>query len=112
LALIFLANLWLIQLISSRLYGLYHAFCRCSHTLYLGFNPLKPQKREKRKWRHYVQCNGGGDKFTTTKVLRQCPLVLQVKVGWRGSKTVGSGEGREMKSGAKREVEQGPSALN
>jgi hypothetical protein len=37
------------------------------------------------------------------KVPRQCPLVLLVKLGCR--------EGREMKSGARREVEQGLTAF-
>jgi hypothetical protein len=32
-------------------------------------------------------------KFTSMKVPRQCPLVLLVKVGWRGGKTFGCEEG-------------------
>jgi hypothetical protein len=31
-------------------------------------------------------------KFTAMKVPRQCPLVLLVKVGWRGGKTFGREE--------------------
>jgi hypothetical protein len=38
------------------------------------------------------------------KVHRQCPLVLLVKVDWRGGKTFGSG--------ARGETEQGPTVLN
>jgi hypothetical protein len=34
-------------------------------------------------------------KFTAMKVPRQCPLVLLVKVGWRGDKTFGCEEGRD-----------------
>jgi hypothetical protein len=36
------------------------------------------------------------------KVPRQCPLVLLVKVGWRGGKTFGSEEGRDEKWSKKR----------
>jgi hypothetical protein len=52
--------------------------------------------------------NGREHKFTfaATKVPRQCPLVLLVKVG----SVFGSGKGR-MKSGARREVEQGLTAF-
>jgi hypothetical protein len=32
------------------------------------------------------------DKFTAMNVPRQCPLVLLVKVGWRGGKTSGGEE--------------------
>jgi hypothetical protein len=32
-------------------------------------------------------------KFTAMKVPRQCPLVLLIKVGWRGGKTFGCEEG-------------------
>jgi hypothetical protein len=35
---------------------------------------------------------GGRAKFTAKKVAMQCPLVLLVKVGWRGGKTVGCEE--------------------
>jgi hypothetical protein len=38
---------------------------------------------------------GGRAKFTAMKVPRQCPLVLLVKVGWRGGKTFGCEEGRD-----------------
>jgi hypothetical protein len=48
----------------------------------------------------------GGHKFRfpATKVPRQCPLVLLVKVGLMKVKAFGSGKGR-MKIGARREVE-------
>jgi hypothetical protein len=36
-----------------------------------------------------------GEEFTDMKVSRKCPLVLLVKVGWRGGKTFGSEEGRD-----------------
>jgi hypothetical protein len=36
---------------------------------------------------------GGRAKFMTMKVPRQCPLVLLVKLGWRGGKTFGCEEG-------------------
>jgi hypothetical protein len=54
---------------------------------------------------------GGRAKFTAVKVPRQCPLVLLVKVGWRGGKTFGCEEGI-VKGEARREVEQGSTALN
>jgi hypothetical protein len=38
-----------------------------------------------------------GDQFTALTVFRQCPLVLLVKVGWRGSKAFESGEGGDEK---------------
>jgi hypothetical protein len=41
------------------------------------------------------------DKFTGTKVPRQCPLVLLVKVGWRRGKTFGSEESTEIIAGEK-----------
>jgi hypothetical protein len=40
---------------------------------------------------------GNRDKFTATKVPRQFPLVLLVKVGWRAGNTFGSREGRAEK---------------
>jgi hypothetical protein len=62
---------------------------------------LKPKResereREKRKWE--VVCDtrfkrGVRAMFTAMKVPRQCPLVLLVKVGWRGGKTFGCEEG-------------------
>jgi hypothetical protein len=45
------------------------------------------------------------------KVPRQCPLVL-VKVGWREGKAFRSGEGREMRSGARKEAEQNLTAFH
>jgi hypothetical protein len=36
---------------------------------------------------------GGRAKFTAMKEPRQCPLVLLVKVNWRGGKTFGCEEG-------------------
>jgi hypothetical protein len=47
---------------------------------------------------------GGRDKFTAMKVPRQCPLVVLVNVDWRGGKVFGSGEGREIKRGARRNL--------
>lgn len=44
--------------------------------------------------------------FTAINVPRQRPLVLLVKVSWIEGKTFESGEGRKMKSGARREVDQ------
>jgi hypothetical protein len=41
------------------------------------------------------------------KVPRQCPLVLLVNVVCREGEAFGSEEGRETRSGARREVEQG-----
>jgi hypothetical protein len=41
------------------------------------------------------------------KVPRQCPLVLLVKVFWKGGKTLRCEEGR-----GEREVEQGSTAIN
>jgi hypothetical protein len=38
---------------------------------------------------------GGRAKFTAIKVPRQCPLVLLVKMSWRGGKTFGYEEGRD-----------------
>jgi hypothetical protein len=37
----------------------------------------------------------GRSKFKGMKVPRQCPLVFQVKVGWRGDTTFGCKEGRD-----------------
>jgi hypothetical protein len=45
------------------------------------------------------------------KVHRQCPVVLLVKVGGRQGKAVRSEEGTVMKSGERREVEHGRTAL-
>jgi hypothetical protein len=45
------------------------------------------------------------------KVPRQYSLVLLVNVGWREGKTFESEEARD-ENGARREVEQGPTALN
>jgi hypothetical protein len=45
-------------------------------------------------------------------VPRQCPLVLLVKMGWRGGETFGCEEGRDERGGTGREVEQGSTALN
>jgi hypothetical protein len=43
---------------------------------------------------------GGGRryKFAAMKVPRQCPLVLLVKVRWRGGKTFSCKEGRDEKA--------------
>jgi hypothetical protein len=38
---------------------------------------------------------GGRAKFTAMKVPRQCPLVLLIKVGWRGGKTFDCEERRD-----------------
>jgi hypothetical protein len=71
-------------------------------TIHLQVNPLKPKReRQKRKWvgsaRHYTLhlTEGGGNraKFAVMKVSRRCPLVLLVKVGWKGGKTFGCEEG-------------------
>jgi hypothetical protein len=43
--------------------------------------------------RHYIQKGRVRAKFTAMKVPRQYPLVLLVKVGWRGGKTFGCEEG-------------------
>jgi hypothetical protein len=43
------------------------------------------------------------------KVPRQCPLVLLVKAGWRGGKTVNK---VEMKGGARTQIEQCSTAFN
>jgi hypothetical protein len=51
---------------------------------------------------------GNRETFTATKVPRQCPLVLPVKVGWEGGKTFGSGDGRGMESEARTEIDQVP----
>jgi hypothetical protein len=57
--------------------------------------------------------NGGNrDKFSVMKVPRQCPLVLLVKVCRTDRRAFGSGEGRVMRSGAKREVEQSLTAFD
>jgi hypothetical protein len=45
------------------------------------------------------------------KVPRQCPFVLLVKLVCSEGKAFGGGEGREMKSGARREVQQGLTAF-
>jgi hypothetical protein len=45
------------------------------------------------------------DKFTAAKVPRQCPLVLLVNVRCREGKAFESVDGREMKTGARREDE-------
>jgi hypothetical protein len=45
------------------------------------------------------------------KVPRQCPLVLLVKVLWRGGKTFGYEEGRDEKW-RRDKVERGSTALN
>jgi hypothetical protein len=51
--------------------------------------------------------NGKRDiKFTAMKVPRQCPFVLLVKDGFGEGKAFGSGEGKQMNIGARREVEQ------
>jgi hypothetical protein len=39
--------------------------------------------------RHYIQKGRVRVKFMAVRVPRQCPLVLLVKVGWRGGKTFG-----------------------
>jgi hypothetical protein len=46
------------------------------------------------------------------KVPRQCPLVFLVKVGCKEGKTFGSEEGTQMKSGGRREDEQGLTAFD
>jgi hypothetical protein len=51
------------------------------------------------------------NKFSATKVPMQCPLVL-IKIGSREGKAFGSGEGRTMRSGARRKVEQDPTAFD
>jgi hypothetical protein len=56
--------------------------------------------------------NERGGKFTATKVPRQCPLVLLVKVVRREGKAFGTGEGNAMRSGARREDEQGLTAFD
>jgi hypothetical protein len=45
--------------------------------------------------RHYIYEGRVTAKFTAIKVPRQCPLVLLVKVGWRGGKTFGCEEGTD-----------------
>jgi hypothetical protein len=42
--------------------------------------------------RHYIEKGRAWVKFTAMKVPRQCPLVLLVKVVWRGGKTFGREE--------------------
>jgi hypothetical protein len=74
-----------------------------------SISPLKPKrKREKRKWVVVwdTTFKRGREraKFTAMRVPRQCPLVLLVKVGWRGGKTFGCEAGTE--------VEQGSTELN
>jgi hypothetical protein len=49
-------------------------------------------------------------KFIATKVPSQCPLVIMLKVNWRENKS--EVDKVEMKSGARRGVEQGPTALS
>jgi hypothetical protein len=67
--------------------------CR-NYTCYI--NPLK-RKRENRKWVVVsditFKMGRVRAKFTAMKVPRQCPLVLLIKVGWRGGKTFGCEEG-------------------
>jgi hypothetical protein len=43
--------------------------------------------------RHYIEKGRTRANFTAMKVPRQCPLVLLVKVGWRGGKSFGCKEG-------------------
>jgi hypothetical protein len=69
-------------------------------------NPMKPKKteikRERRERGRRVSVTpdvmGIGDKFTATKVPRQCPLVLLVKMDWRGGKAFGSEESGDEQS--------------
>jgi hypothetical protein len=72
---------------------------------------LVPKEREKRKWEGglwgTLHLTGETDEFTAVKVPRQFPLVLLAKVGWSEGKAFGSEEGRAMRNGANREVEQG-----
>jgi hypothetical protein len=71
---------------------------KSKHTTEDEINPLKPKRREReeRKVGWVVRdttFNSGGEnkaKFAATKVPRQCPLVLLVKVSWIGGKTFGS----------------------
>jgi hypothetical protein len=63
------------------------------------FNHLKPKRERERRESGWIVrdiFNRGEDraKFTVMKVPRQCPLVLLVKVGWKGGKTFGCEEGR------------------
>jgi hypothetical protein len=62
------------------------------HCSVLHFNPLKPKERERERGRRESGGGGGSDRyyilaggpkfrFAATKVPRQCPLVLLVKVG-------------------------------
>jgi hypothetical protein len=53
--------------------------------------------------RHLYFMGGNRDKFTAMKVPRQCPLVLLV--GRRKGKAFGSGRGRAIKVGARRDDE-------
>jgi hypothetical protein len=60
----------------------------CSASNYIIFNPLKPKKGEREDKVGGVAIgttfNGKGEhkfRFVATKVPRQCPLVLLVKVG-------------------------------
>jgi hypothetical protein len=68
----------------SRLYG---TLTITDTPLKLIFNPLKTEEGEKRRWGAAIDTtfNGGGGgtkiKFTATKVPRQFPHVLLVKVG-------------------------------
>jgi hypothetical protein len=45
------------------------------------------------------------------EVPRHCSFVLLIKIGLGECMAFGSGEGREMRSGARREVEQGLTAF-
>jgi hypothetical protein len=90
------------------------SFHKIETELFVNFQ-ARINETEKRKWASVIDTtfNGGNkDQFTTMKVPRQCSLVLLVKVNWREGEAFGSGEGREMKSGARRESEQGLTAFD
>jgi hypothetical protein len=59
-----------------------------------------------------MHLTGKTDKFTAVDVPRQCSLVPLVKLDLRGRKTFGSGEGRAMRSVARRETEQALTAFD
>jgi hypothetical protein len=64
---------------------------KCSENLHETENREGERRKKVGGMCETLHLTGGNRaKFTAMKVPRHCPLVLLVKVGWRGGKTFGS----------------------